>query len=100
MIKLSSIGFGKIESFVKTFESEAEFIAWTIEYAKKQNGGDEYEEMTSNGFEEVVDKVTYDEDGEIDEFESHWVGNYTVCLYYWKHANPYIPGEHWLVSKK
>jgi hypothetical protein len=85
------------------FETEADFIDFTIEAIKLDTlGGDEYEEFTSYGFNEIIDSQTLDEDGEVIEEQSHWTGNLQSCLDYWKHASTIYAGEkysYWKVSK-
>lgn len=86
------------------FNSEADFIAHTIQEAINNVGsGDEYEALSSYGFTEVIDKKVLDEDGDILEIESHWEGDYQACLNYWKYASTIYEGNaysYWKVTEK
>lgn len=69
------------------FKSDADFIAFTIEWIKDDSElyqSDEYSTMTGYGFVEVIDKENYNEDGEIIDCQSHWEGNIEVCVKFWE----------------
>lgn len=66
------------------FVDEQAFIAYTIAAAQKAaQKGDEVSNMESWGFQEIVDKITYDSYGDIDEYDSHYEADLNTCLRYW-----------------
>lgn len=66
------------------FADEQSFIAYTISAAQKDaQKGDEVSNMKAWHFAEVIDRVTYDEDGDVDEYESHYEASLNTCLHYW-----------------